>query len=285
MQMSGPSILVRSLNLPRIPDQYGNKWQYHSRSDRHSKIACWGVLFDLLGECALLRNHVERGVVGFGINHEMRDFKTGRKKDLDLVLCRPGSPGSSPTRRLFADLVDSYGIQLTASERDVLLAFPELGRVPVGTVHLALEAKACMTAHVKALPRLHDELNSSHLAIHGASEFSIAAGFTMVNLAEEFLSADKNRFNLTSSPPQVSRHRQPNDCMRAIEKIREIPRRTRTGEDGFDALGIVVVRCRNDGSQVTLVQERPAPDLNDIFHYESMVRRLAHLYENKFSNI
>jgi uncharacterized RmlC-like cupin family protein len=39
----------------------------------------------------------------------------------------------------------------------------------VGAVLIALEAKACMTAHVKALPRLYDELNSSHQCVHGSS--------------------------------------------------------------------------------------------------------------------
>lgn len=284
--MNGSRILVRSLSEPSVTDSLGNEWQYHSRSDRHSKIACWGILFDLLEACSLLRSHVARGAVGFGINHEMRDFKTGRKKDLDLVLCTPGSAASvKSSKATFAELINAYGIVLTGREADQLRDYPTLQRVPVGSVHVALEAKACMTAHIKALPRLHDELNSSHLAIHGASGFSIAAGFAMVNVADEFISSDQNKFNLRTRPPRVSRHKQPNDCIRAIEKIREIPRRTRTSEEGFDALGIVVVECRNDKSPVELVEAPPAPRPNDIFHYESMIRRIVHLYENKFSNI
>ena len=45
-----------------------------------------------------------------------------------------------------------------------------------------------MTAHGKALPRLHDELNSSHLTIHGASDYAIAAAFALVNAAATFVS-------------------------------------------------------------------------------------------------
>jgi len=274
------------LSKPGTPDQYGNVWQYHSRSDRHSKVACWGILFDLISHCRLLASHLERGVVGFGINHEMRDFKTGRKKDLDLVVCTPGTPDP---RRSMTDtlrtLVDKDGIELSDDEQAQLARYPEVRRVPVGSVHLALEAKACMTAHIKALPRLHDELNSSHAAIHGASDSAIAAGFAMVNLADEFISPGKNKFDLAIQPAAVNRHKQPNDAIRAIEKLREIPRRTRPGEDGFDALGIVVVRCRNDGSPVEIVETPPAPPPNDIFHYDAMVRRIAHQYESKFSNI
>ena len=284
--MRGPSILVRSLSKPSTPDRHGNVWQYHSRSDRHSKIACWGILFDLISSCRLLETHLERGLVGFGINHEMRDFKTGRKKDLDLVLCTPGTAdGRKAIGTTFASLVEGNGIELTADERNKLSNYPEARRVPVGSVHLALEAKACMTAHVKALPRLHDELNSSHAAIHGASDSAIAAGFAMVNVADDFLSSDKNKFDLETYPRAITEHRQPKDAVRAIEKIREIPRRTRPGEDGFDALGIVVVNCRNDGSAVELIDTPPAPPPNDIFHYDAMIRRIANLYESKFSSI
>ncbi len=94
--MDGPEILARSMTATRIPDQFGNLWQYHSRSDRHSKIACWAAFFDLLNTSALLRSHVTEGKVIFGVNHTMRDFKTRRKKDLDLVIARPGTEEPNP---------------------------------------------------------------------------------------------------------------------------------------------------------------------------------------------
>ena len=84
--MYGPDILVRTLSQTSRADRYGNAWQYHSRSDHHSKVACWAILFDLLVKCPLLRRHVDDGLVGFGINHEMRDFVHDRKKNLDVVL-------------------------------------------------------------------------------------------------------------------------------------------------------------------------------------------------------
>jgi hypothetical protein len=48
-------------------------------------VACWGVLFDLLLESELLRSHFGDGTLAFGVNHEMRDFKQNRKKNLDSV--------------------------------------------------------------------------------------------------------------------------------------------------------------------------------------------------------
>lgn len=61
--------------------------------------------------------------------------------------------------------------------------------------------------------------------------------------------------------------------------LREIPRRTRASEEGFDALGIFAVRCRNDGTPVVLWPDPPAPQPGDIFEYDAMIRRVADAYE------
>src|SRR5579863_4299673 len=197
--MYGPEILVRTLSARAHPDRWGNLWQYHSRSDHHSKVACWGIVFDLLRTSPLLRRHIDQGRVGFGINHEMRDFANDRKKNLDVVLCTPASAGR-PSSETLADLTRAYGISLTAPESSEFSALPTLPRVEVGSVLLALEAKAAMTAHQRALPRLYDELNSSHLTVHASSDYAAAAAFVMVNVASEFISTDINKWNLSERP-------------------------------------------------------------------------------------
>ncbi|MEL7538874.1 MAG: hypothetical protein AAFM91_17640 [Pseudomonadota bacterium] len=216
----------------------------------------------------------------------MSDFTANRKKDLDLVVCTPGS--GAPTGKAaseFAGLVDSYGIMLSREEGARLREMPTMHRVAVGTVHIALEAKATMTAHIKALPRLHDELNSSHMAVHGSSDMAIAVGFTLVNAASDFVSSDMNKYNLSVREPEYSYNPQPRSTERTIEKIRQIPRRTQLGVAGFDAVGIVVIKMKNDGSPVELGTEAPAPDTKDIFHYDHMIRRIQSLYEGRFGNL
>jgi hypothetical protein len=168
--MHGPDILVRTLAEVSRKDRQGRRWQYHSRSDHHSKVACWGIVFDLMRATPLLRRQVEAGAVHFGINHEMRDFVHDRKKNLDLVLCMASSAGGKASKQTLASMAAEYGIVLTDAERGELTALPSLTRAPVGSVLAALEAKACMTAHQRALPRLYDELNSSHLTVHGATD-------------------------------------------------------------------------------------------------------------------
>lgn len=280
--MHGPGILVESLSrtVPFGPSKA--LWQYHSRSDRHSKVACWTVAFDLLRTSGLLRRHVEEGNVVFGLNHEMRDFSTGRRKDLDLVIARPDRSRMVSKPRALVDLVDRYGVVLTTSQSAELAQLPALLEGPVGAPLMALEAKACMTAHIKSLPRLYDELNSSHLTVHGASSRTLAVGLAMVNASPTFISPGLNK---PGSELVISENPQPLSTVRTVAKLREIPRRSRSGEEGFDGFGIIVVSCINDGTPVTLVETPPAPEPGDVLHYEAMVNRVATEYDVTFGNL
>lgn len=275
------------MTATRIPDQFGNLWQYHPRSDRHSKVACWATFFDLLGTSALLRRHVAEGKVVFGVNHTMRDFKTRRKKDLDLVIARPGTEEPNPLTRnkTLKSLAFHYGVVLTEGQEDRLDQLPNARGGPVGSVLVALEAKACMTKFSSSRPRLYDELNSSHLTIHGASAQAVAAALVTVNRSPELISPDRNRISLQGRQPDIMSFRQPQGAASIVEKITEIPRRSGTNEEGFDSIGVVMLYCRNDGSDITVVNDPPAPEPSDDFHYDQMIRRLGHIYDSRFQTI
>src|SRR5262249_37390761 len=147
-------ILVASMSVPQPRGPNKALWQYHSRSDLHSKVACWGVLFDLLAQSSLLRRHANDGEVILGVNHELRDFQTGRKKKLDLVVARPAGAFQGRARTLGA-LADEWGVVLDPGQRARLGGLPPLVEGVVGSaVLVAMEAKAAMTAHSKARPRL-----------------------------------------------------------------------------------------------------------------------------------
>jgi len=285
--MFGQNILVETLSQPAVAGRDGDRWQYHSRSDRHSKASCWGMLFDLLVSCAVLRDHVEDGKVAFGINHEIVDFKQNRRKNLDLVICTPRRTGSAAKSRTLADLVGRYGIVLSTEAERTLKSLPVLQEAPVGDVLVALEAKACMTAHSKARPRLYDELNSSHQTVHGSSSEALAGGLVVVNFAEQFASPGRAGYcphcGMRVAP--VNPHRQPGDGLGVIEKVTQLPRRTKADEDGFDGLAIVAVDCKNDGSPVTLMPSPPAPAPSDIFDYTQCVSRLASLFATRFPKL
>jgi hypothetical protein len=290
--MDGPRILVASMSVPQPRGRKPSKktpdtrprWQYHSRSDRHSTVGCWGALFDLLHQSQLLRRHAQRGKVIFGVNYEMRDFGTGRKKKLDLVIARPSGNVSSFS---LEDLAAAWKVVLTPEQQKALVTLPPLYAGDVGAVLMALEAKAAMTAFTKAKPRLYDELNSSHLTVHGASRQALAVALVMVNASPTFVSP-----GLNTAPPGpgvtsvVSPHRQPGDTIGIIEKVREIPRRTGAATEGYDGLGVIVVDAKNDNvTPVTLVTTPPAVRVGDVLHYDTMVTRVANEYDTTFRNI
>ena len=297
MPMYGPDILVRTLSKPTSGTgsskfAHGNEWQYHSRSDRHSKIACWALVFDVMRHCSLLREHAAEGKVGLGINHEMHDFRNNKKKNLDLVICTRaplessgGSKGGARKAPDFAALAAAYGIDLTPQESNDLAALPALARSGVSSVLVATEAKAAMTAHQKARPRLHDELTSSHQTIHGDNSEAIAAGIVLVNAANTFVSPDRNEWPLGSVPTRVSVHKD-NAATLVLEGLEKLQCRAKIDDDGFDAVGVLVIACRNDGSAIRVVSESPpAPGPTANFDYSRFVRRLAQLYATRFARI
>jgi hypothetical protein len=284
--MHGPRILVRTISKPLPKGSHNPQpWQYHPRSDHHSKVACWGIMFDFLQHCPLLVRHVSQKKVGFGINHTMPDFRNNRDKTLDLVVCTVGQGKRFRRYSNLLEMAEQLQIELSPEEQEKLSAFPELKVVRVGSVLVALEAKACMTAHQKAKPRLHDELNSSHLIVHGSTDTAISGGFAMVNLSTNFISPIRNPKPF--SKPIVWNHdKQPESAQDVIRMIADIPRRSRVSEVGYDALSIVVVECVNeDSTPVRLVEELPAPAVGTTFHYSSMIHRLSHLYTTRFADL
>lgn len=280
--MDGPDILAQTLTVPALTGSKKPKlWQYHSRGTRHSITPCWGLLFDLLGESAVLRDHVAAGKVVFGLDHKMHDFAADRPKNLDLVIARPTSDGNR-TGKMFHDLVGLHHMELTSAQRARLDSLPNPEEGPVGAALVAVEAKAMFTAYGKSYPRFYDELNSSHRAIHGSSNNALAVGLAIVNVAEHFISPIINPDYPTTGQAEVSSHNQPKDALGAIEKVRQLPRRTSDEGIGYEGLGVILVDCANDGSPVTVATDPAVPEN---YLYQRMVTRIANEYDVRFRNI
>lgn len=287
--MDALDILVRTLSTPVPTGPSKTLWQYHSRSDRHSKVACWGILFDLLQTSSLLRSHVDNGKVFFGVNHTMLDFVHNKKKKLDLVLCRPepSATANPRSRRItLQNLADQWQIQLAPLQQATLDALPPISQAPVGAVLAALEAKATMTEHVKAGPRLYDELNSSHQIVHASSNRALSIGFFMANASGIFISPDRNKNLAPDAPRDVTIHKQPSAVEHSIDVVKSLPRRSGTSGTGYDGLAIVVIDMPNDGTTpVHLITGPPAPPRGDIFNYDTMLTRVANEYDAAFTRI
>lgn len=275
--MEGLDILLRTLSIPTRKGKASKPVQYHPRSDHHSKVTCWATIFDLLLTCGHLRKHAEEGIIGFGINHRMVDFQQNRKKDLDLVICSPGDAmeADAPT---FGEIGERYGVRLTTAQVKKLEALPKLRSCSVGSVLVAVEAKACMTEHQKARPRLYDELSSSGLTINGDTKAAIAACHVLINAAESFVSPTRQG--------QVNTHSQPKAARVVLEKVGELRRRSSEDEVGFDAVGTILVDFKNDGSPVTLVGKMGDGTMVPISQtYEEMIRRISTIYSSRWRSL
>jgi hypothetical protein len=251
-------------------------WQYHSRSDTHSKIACWTLLFDLLLECDVLRTAAQQERLGFGINFVM----VGPiNKTLDLVLSVVPLTRAAQPRRTFAALADAMEVVLGDSDRAALAALPTVyeDRVDdVSEVAIAVEAKACMTEHVKSLPRLHAEILATGYLAKRATPRCISVSYSLVNAAPTFVSP-------SGDGKKINRHSQPDDARRVVQMLGQaVPTMSDSRDFGYDVIGATVLDCRNDGSPVTLVTADPAPQLNDRLHYERMVRSICSEFRSRF---
>jgi hypothetical protein len=110
---------------------------------------------------------------------------------------------------------------------------------------------------------------------------ALAIGLVQVNVASEFVSPIKS----TATDRVTVRHRQPSDAARVVRKVRELPRRSAGGSAGFDAIGVVLLELRNDGSEVQLWQRDPSPEPGDAINYDTMIRRMANEYDATFRAI
>jgi hypothetical protein len=183
--------------------------------------------------------------IGFRINHVI----VGPiNKTLDLVVT--WDPERDDTdRRTFGELAATYGIALNAEERTALDRLPPLvedRRDDVAEVAMALEAKACMTEHSKSLPRLHAEILATGYLAKQSVPDCIAVSYSLVNAAPVFVTP--------SGDGKINRHVQPDDARKVVDMLGSaIPLRTKANEYGYDAVGVTVLSCANDGSQVEVV--------------------------------
>ncbi|MBC7307093.1 MAG: hypothetical protein H5T80_09215 [Dietzia sp.] len=284
----GPEIIRATMSRERT---YGTGdaarlWQYHSRSDYHSKVAALALAIDLLHESPELRDGVERGEIGFEVNPKMRDG-TDREKTLDLRFARVDDARPLRQPRTLLRLAEQYELVLGDECLEVLATLPTVWEARAKEQLIVFENKACMTAHQKAAPRLRNELEGAVKAINATKPRAVAAGLVMVNAATEFYSPvwKANGWVATAAEREATVHRQPQDAFGAAQKLKNIPRRRTVEEEGYDALAIVVVSARNDGTAWRLVDDPAAgaPESTSIWNYVAVVQRVAELYRERFA--
>jgi hypothetical protein len=275
--MYGPDIVARTINKPTVRGTKSKReWQYHGRSDVHSKVACWAVLFDLLDSCDIFNTQATQGKISFAVNHLM----VGPiNKTLDLVICAVPKGRKPRGRRTFAQLGEHYGIQLSPDDQTALAGLPVIEEElssDVSEVLIALEAKACFTDLVGSIPRLHAEILATGYLAKQAAPSCITVSYTLVNGASSFVSPGKQG--------NVKKHSE-SEAKAVLDMIRKaIPTAHNQPAFGYDVIGASLIECRNDGSQVKILNTPPAPAHTDFIYYERMMTSLCGVYRSKFGH-
>lgn len=202
----------------------------------------------------LLAGRLNSGGSVYSTNAEV-EWPSGRKKTLDLAV------GLSP-------VVQGQLVPATPTGKI---------KIKFDKVHIACEAKSAMTEHVKAKPRIYDELSNSHQLIHREDAETIACGITVVNIADKFASPLRQ----TNGPLQFSVHRQPHVTASLVDKLRTLQTSSATDPAGFDAYATIVVSCDNV-SPATLWTASPAPQPGEPDHYETFLSRIVQAYQARF---
>ena len=256
--MLAPHRFAEWLSKHEHRDKDGRMYRYHPRSNAHSVALCTFILVDFVECCSVLRDQAADGKVAYGIDvvHTWPD--TGKRKTIDLAIGRPAHDLPAG--------VHDLGIAQAQAFHDVFVS---------------CEAKTVMTEHGKSQPRVFDELGSSHEIVHQGRSDAIAAGISVVNIAETFVSPLRQTL---PGELHVSRHKQPHAAERMIQHLRGLPIREAIGEAGFDAYTTIVVECDNQNTAV-LWERPPAPQPGDPDHYETFLDRIGRFYADRFASL
>ncbi len=252
--MSAPDSFAAWLTAHEHKDPiYGWVYHYHSRSDAHSIALCTLILEDLLTACPAISKDALADKIVYGINAR-HTFPNGKKKTLDLAIGTKEEI-KQPTR---------FGQTIYPGEIDRVL--------------ISCEAKTVMTEHGKSQPRVFDELGSSHEIVHQGDREAIAAGVTVVNIANTFVSPLRQK----SKKLHVSKHKQPHATERMVNHLRGLPIRDALDGFGFDAYATIVVDCDNQGPAF-LWTDPPSPQPGERDHYDTFIARLSDAYASRYA--
>jgi hypothetical protein len=222
---------------------------YHSRSNKHSNALALAIVDDLVTYCPAIRERAGRTELVFDLNFTLRAGTADW--NVDLVL-GPPEMGSEPS----------------ASEGTIVRRKPS-------TVQIAIELKAVMTEHRKAVKNRKRDLEAHHEHVHNYSDSAIAGGVLIVNAATTFKSPLRQSETAHRNPRALVQH--------CIDELRAIASRGGPTGYGLEAKCAIVLDMNNkDLSGTEYVTAAPAPPVGDPLHYDAFVRTICEHYTRRF---
>lgn len=222
---------------------------YHPRSDKHSNALGRSVIQDLAEHCPAIREKATAGQLVHSLNFRLL---TGTAEwNVDLVLGQPAM--GSPAR-------------------------PEPGTIieaPPSTVQIAIEFKAVMTEHRKAIKNRKRDFEAHHDHVHRYSDRAIAGGLLIINASPTFTSPLRSEATIHRQPVRLVKH--------CVGEMTAVAVRSRIGDVGLDAKGIIVVSLDTSVPEhTTFVTMPPAPGVGNPMHYDAFIQTICNRFTELF---
>ncbi|MBI4219373.1 MAG: hypothetical protein HY682_04450 [Chloroflexi bacterium] len=222
---------------------------YHPRSNKHSDALSKCIVQDFVMQCSAAAARARSGLLVYDLNFSI--FTGTAEWRIDLVF---GAPPAGP------------------------VAVPEgspIARFTPATVQIAIEHKAVMTEHHKAVKNRKRDFEAHHTNIRLYNPDTISGAILIVNAAPVF-----------QSPLRPSRtiHRNPDDLVRhCMGEFRSIQKRHTVTGSGLDVRAAIAVDVDNlDPKGYRYFPGRSAPRVGDPIHYDSFMQELCSLYQTRF---
>ena len=215
---------------------------YHPRSDKHSNALSDAIVRDLLDTCPAMAARAGRGDLVYDLNFTI--LSGTAEWNVDLVLGKP-PPGT----------------QLPSATERIIRSAPSM-------VEIAIEHKAVMTEHRKAIKNRKRDFEAHHDHVHRYRADATAAGVLIVNVAAQFQSALR---------PTVTAHRNPDALVaHCISEMRAVAVRAESRGVGLDAKAVLVVDFENIRPYgASYRTSPPAPQVGDPLHYDAFVQTVC----------
>jgi hypothetical protein len=222
---------------------------YHSRSNKHSNALADAIVDDLVRTCPVIREKGMAGGLVFWKNFKLRAGTADW--NVDLVFGPPPPDSGSE--------VGPRGIG---------------ERVPVA-VEIAIELKAVMTAHRKAVKNRKRDLEAHHEHVHNYNERAVAGGVLIVNGSPTFQSPLEDELSTHRNPERLIEH--------CVNEMRAVATRGGPTGYGLEAKCVIVVSMDNvNYPKAGYIDRPPAPQIGDPLHYDAFIRALCETYRSRF---
>jgi hypothetical protein len=224
---------------------------YHSRSDKHSKALAEAIVEALMAECPKLSLDARAGRLVFQHNHDVTYGHSTWNTDLAIG---PPPPGLDVT------------------------SLPEVSGMKRATpvaVRIAVEAKAVMTEHRKAIKNRKRDLEAHHQHVHDYDSVAIAAGIVALNASTTFQSPLRSEISSHGNIDAAIAH--------CINEVNSITMAHGTSAVGLDAkCALVLVMDNVHHRETSYLDKAPAPVVGSPIHWDAFIQRICQLYTSRF---